>query len=257
MSTELDDIKRRITALAKKTVENGCTEHEALAAMAMVGRLLQSYNLTMGECDVRKSPCVTITIPVDGTRRGPIDTCINPLTALFNGVCWFSARWEYPKPGEQGMPKRNVHYAFFVQEQDVEALRYLFVVIDRAIDNEAKAYKRGADYFTLDRAHKRKATVSFQRGMASRVTERLIELRKENDAAMEAAQATSTGTDLMVLKGKLIQEEFQKEGMRLRPRCSYARIGNHGAYDAGRNAGNSVNLNRPLNNGGGNAGLIG
>ena len=256
MSVELDDIKRKISALAQKTVENGCTEHETMAAMAMVGRLLQSYNLTMDECDVRKSLCVTIHIPVDGAKRGPIDTCVNPLTALFNGVCWFARDWT-----EQG---RQTKYAFFIQSQDAEALRYLFAVIDSAIENGAKQYKRSADYAMLDKVDKRKATSSFQRGLAHRVAERLREMRRENDAAVKAARdagvaaGKATGTDLIVLKGKLIREEFAKEGVKLRTATSRGqRIGNHDAYYSGRAAGDNVNLNRPLGNGAsGNAGLI-
>jgi len=73
MSTNLDDIKLKIKALAAKTVERGCTEHEALSAMAGVGRLLQRYNLTMNELDVRDSTYKTIYIDIERAHRHPID----------------------------------------------------------------------------------------------------------------------------------------------------------------------------------------
>ena len=46
-ATELSRVKGRIKALAEKTVSNGCTEAEAMAAAEMVGRLLERYALSM------------------------------------------------------------------------------------------------------------------------------------------------------------------------------------------------------------------
>ena len=40
MNVDLDKIKARIRALSAKTVENGCTEAEALSAIAVVGKLV-------------------------------------------------------------------------------------------------------------------------------------------------------------------------------------------------------------------------
>lgn len=253
MADTLDDIKRRIMALAQKTTDRGCTEAEAFAAMAMVGRLLQSYNLTMDECDVRKSKCVTVHIPIKTKGRAPIDGCINSLAKLFSGRCWF-ARWHTVNG------KRQVSYAFFVQEQDKEALEYLFKVIERAIETEAREFKRSQEYKNpnvpdwmedlhsrerFSRKIKTKQTRSFQRGMADRVSERLDAMRRENDAAMKAREQ-STGTSLMVLKGQLIREEFEKEGIKLRVVRSYRQAYHGGAYGAGQRAGDRVNLNRPL-----------
>jgi hypothetical protein len=42
-TTELSRVKARIKALAEKTVSNGCTEAEAMAAADMVGQLLTRY----------------------------------------------------------------------------------------------------------------------------------------------------------------------------------------------------------------------
>ncbi len=47
-----DSIKARIRALRAKTVENGCTEAEALAAAEKVMALLAQYGMTPGEEDI-------------------------------------------------------------------------------------------------------------------------------------------------------------------------------------------------------------
>ena len=70
-TTELSRVKARIKALADKTVSNGCTEAEAMAAAEMVGRLLERYALSMEEIDVREEPCVQIEVPIGGKQRRP------------------------------------------------------------------------------------------------------------------------------------------------------------------------------------------
>ena len=77
--TELTRVKARIKALADKTVSNGCTEAEAMAAAEMVGRLLDQYALSMEEIDVREEGCVQVEIPIGGKRRRPIDGCVTAI----------------------------------------------------------------------------------------------------------------------------------------------------------------------------------
>ena len=61
-------VKARIKALAEKTVSNGCTEAEAMAAAEMVGRLLERYALSMEEIDVREQRCVQVEVPIGGKQ---------------------------------------------------------------------------------------------------------------------------------------------------------------------------------------------
>ena len=44
-AADIDRLKARIQALRAKTVENGCTEQEALAAAAKVADLLDQHDL--------------------------------------------------------------------------------------------------------------------------------------------------------------------------------------------------------------------
>ena len=62
-TTELAQVKARIKALTDKTVANGCTEAEAMAAAEMVGRLLERYALSMDEIEVREARCVQAEVP--------------------------------------------------------------------------------------------------------------------------------------------------------------------------------------------------
>lgn len=234
--TEREKIKLKIKALAEKTVSNGCTEEEAMAAMQGVGRLLSQYNLTMEEIDVRSSPFKTIHINIGRQRRHPIDSAVTALARFIDGKTWF-----------QGRRRGGSSYAFFGQETDLELVEYLFKVIHNAIDTESVKFKDSAYYREEGEFTPRKTLyVSFQKGMAHRIAERLNELKRENDA--ELASAKATGRSLIVLKSQLVEQEYEivVKKLRLRNTYSYSAAPESGAYGHGREAGNKVNLSRPL-----------
>ena len=89
-TTELSRVKARIKALAEKTVSNGCTEAEAMAAAEMVGRLLERYALSMEEIDVREQRCVQVEVPIGGKRRRPIDGCVTAIARFCDCKVWVS-----------------------------------------------------------------------------------------------------------------------------------------------------------------------
>jgi hypothetical protein len=234
--TEREKIKAKIKALAEKTVSNGCTEEEAMAAMQGVGRLLAQYNLTMEEIDVRSSPFKTILIPIGRQRRHPIDNAVTALARFIDGKTWF-----------QGRRNKGSSYAFFGQEQDLELVEYLFKVIHNAIDTESVNFKNSAYYREEGEFTPRKTLyVSFQKGMARRIAERLNEIKAANDA--ELAAARTTGRSLIVLKSQLVEQEYKivAKKLRLRMTYSYSAAPESGAYGLGKKAGDKVNLSRPL-----------
>jgi hypothetical protein len=65
---ELIRVKLKIKALAAKTLDNGCTEHEAMTAATKVGELLEQYNLSMSECDVREEKCIKKTVGMGSAK---------------------------------------------------------------------------------------------------------------------------------------------------------------------------------------------
>ena len=237
--SELDRVKLKIKALAAKTVDRGATEEEALAAMNVVGRLLTQYNLSMNELDVRDASYKTIHMQIGRQKRHPIDHAVPAIAAMTGTKTWFHKRWG----------TGNSTYAFFGQEQDLQMAEYLFKVIMSAMESELKTFKRTVEYHAVTWAGgKASAAISFQRGMASRLSVRLQEMKQEQDEELKARAVT--GTALVVLKSQLVEEEFKKQaGVKLRTARTSYRIGNNGAYSAGRAAGDKVNLSRPLNQG--------
>ena len=118
-TTEIARVKARIKALAEKTVSNGCTEAEAMAAAEMVGRLLERYALSMEEIDLREERCVQVNVPIGGKQRRPIDGCVTAIARFCDCKVWVVRDGMTPS------------YVFFGFEADTALAGYLFSVIDR------------------------------------------------------------------------------------------------------------------------------
>lgn len=270
---ELNRVKLRIKALAAKTVEAGCSEHEAYAAATKVGELLAAYNLSMAECDVREAKCVTIKIDTGLYSRGGMDTVAVALGDFADCRVWFSQGSKTWRLENDRYVKERVNskHAFFGQESDTELVEYLYKVIKSALDFETEAFKLTDEYKSSRR--KKAAYVSFQKGFASRVCYRLRQLKRENDEALRRAHeetmstvksfwahasespltprekraAGVTGTALLVLKKQLVEQEFKVHGPgKLGKHYYRGSIKNDDAYYAGQRAGERVNLSRPI-----------
>lgn len=267
-SAELNKIKARIKAMTTKTIDAGCSEAEAMAAMEMVGKLLSQYNLSMDEIDVRQSICKTIYIDTHSKRGGAIDSCLIALANLFYAKVWRTHRWVENEGS-------RLHYAFFGQEQDLEVIEYLYSVIDNAIKSETQSFKQTEDY--KNSRFRKSATVSFGYGMSARISSRLTQMRKDNEAELRRAHEAQVqaeaegvveagpapaanakrGTALIALKGQLIEDEFKKDGPgRLRKNYSTRRASDSRSYYKGQEAGGKVNLTRPIGGGSKAAGYL-
>ena len=145
-TTELSKVKARIKALTEKTVSNGCTEAEAMAAAEMVGRLLERYALTMEEVDVRAAACVQVAIPLGGQRRRPIDGCVTAIARFCECKVWLAKNAD------------GASYVFFGCEPDTALAGYLFSLIDHAIRNELAVFR--ARHPALKGTHLRTASTS-------------------------------------------------------------------------------------------------
>ena len=227
---ELARVKARIRALAEKTTSNGCTEAEALSAAEMVGRLLERYALTMEQVDLRETPCVQLEVQAGGQRRRPIDGCVVAIARFCDCKVWLTR-------GELG-----VAYVFFGLETDAMLGRYLFEVIAAALRTELAGFK--ARNPQLRDVRLRRAGDSFQHGMVARVTARLTIVRAERDAFVATQRAT--GNALMLVKQHLVEEAFAATQTRLVSTRRSVRTIVRSAYQDGMQAGDKVNLNRPL-----------
>ena len=230
-TSELNRVKARIKALAEKTIANGCTEAEAIAAAEMVGRLLERYALTMDQIDVREERRVQVVVQIGGRRRRPVDCSVTTIARFCDCKVWFSR-----------VEGGGVSYVFFGFEPDTSLAAYLLEVIDRAIRTEVANFRGHCQ--RLKGVALRRASLSFQHGMATRVAERLDELQRRRDA--DVAARRSTGTALVLLKHQVVEEAFQETGIRLVSGGGLGRGRANAAFRRGVEAGNRVRLDRPV-----------
>ena len=227
---ELVRVKTRIRALAEKTTSNGCTEAEALSAAEMVGRLLERYALTMEQVDLRDAPCIQLEVHAGGQRRRPVDGCVVAIARFCDCKVWLTR-------GEFG-----VTYVFFGLETDAMLGRYLFDVVAMALRTELTGFK--ARNPRLRDVGLRRAGESFQHGMVARIAARLIAGHAEREASIATQRAT--GTELMLIKHSIVEQAFARTQTRLVSTRRSSRRIVRSAYQDGIQAGDKVNLNRPL-----------
>ena len=218
----LERLVQRIQALRAKTVAQGCTEHEALAAAEKVAELLDRHGLSLGELEFRAQPCEGIGIQTTRRRMAPIDNCVPGIAAFFDCRAWAERSESAP-----------LRYVFFGLRGDVEAAQYLYELVERAFETESAAF-RGSELYLAMAGERRSALNSFQIGMSQGICDKLAGLRAARDAAMRS----SSGRDLVPVKSSMIDDEMAKLGLNLTQRALGARRRVlTDAFDAGEAAG--------------------
>jgi hypothetical protein len=193
----LERLVQRIQGLRAKTIAQGCTEQEALAAAEKVAELLDRYGLSLGELEFRAQPCEGIGIQTNRRRTGPIDNCIPSIAAFFDCRVWAERA--------EGTPLR---YIFFGLRGDVTAAQYLYEMVERAFDTETDAFRAGDLYLQMA-GERRSATNSFQIGLAHGIGDKLHSMRTARAAVMRSA----SGRDLVPVKAAMVDEEMAKLGL--------------------------------------------
>ncbi len=220
---ELDRLIGRIQALRAKTVEQGCTEQEALAAAAKVAELLDRYGLSLSELDMQRQACEGVQVETTRRRVGPVDDCVPGVAAFFDCRVW----------GEKSR-SGTLRYVFFGLPADVAAARYLYELVEQAFETETARFRAGNTYTAAHTKLRRTATNSFQIGLARGITAKLRTQREAREAALRG----SSGRDLVVAKAGLVEAELAKLGLQLRVRKSTTgRRVLHDAFEQGHEAG--------------------
>jgi hypothetical protein len=198
----LERLVQRIQGLRAKTVAQGCTEEEALAAAEKAAELLDRYGLSLGELDFRAQPCDGIGIQTNRRRFGPIDICIPGIAAFFDCRVWV-----------ERAPGSALRYVFFGLRGDVAAAQYLYDMVERAFQTETDAFQASELYARMAGA-RRSATNSFQIGLGRGICHKLATMQ----AARAASQHSASGRDLVPVKAAMVDDELAKLGLDLHRR---------------------------------------
>lgn len=231
-----------IRSLMEKTIENGCTEAEAMQAALKAQELIERYQIEIGAEELKK----------EGVERQEFKPGGSYEMAFFTwgatSIGTFCDVKVYRQKIHNG--SRYGTYTFFVVglKSDLEFFRYLLKALSIHTLTGATlwAAAEGLKGGTLTRTK-----TDFIKACASRISLRLVELVR----ARRAAQTTGRAL-VPVDKQVMIRDWLSQQGIKLaRGRSTSFRHGN--ASDAGAAHGDKANFGRPVGSSGGAVALIG
>ena len=220
-SAAFDKLKGRIQALRAKTVGNGCTEDEALAAAAKVAELLDRHDLSLTDVELRETACVQLVFETHRKKRIPIADCIGAVAQFCDCRVWR----EKTGAGE-------ARYVFFGLPADAEVALYLTGLIDAAVRASLGRYKTGRDYLRFRHQDRHLVNASFAFGMVTSIADKLDAMKAGRDRSN-----LRSGRDLVVVKRSIVDDDLRALGLDLQSSRSGGRMVAPDAFEAGGAAG--------------------
>ena len=224
-SPQREALLDKIRALLSKTVANGCTQEEALAALAKARAMMDVYEVSDDELSLtREEKAILLREPRDSTDTHKIKWKLCASVAAFcecevwrnrNGLLVFC-----------GLPS-DAQLATWML--DTLAAFVQGALVDHLMKSVATGHER------------RSAIASFVHGCTGRISQRLDELRNQSESV-----ATSNAKALVIVKGAAVKAKLAECGIKLRTTRSSASIGDDSSYNAGKAAGNRASFGRPV-----------
>jgi hypothetical protein len=218
----------RVRAIMAKTLDNGCTEAEAMTALEKAQELMAAYDISEADLGVTtETEAATIHKEmVEDPYR--IKKQLGGTVGRFcRCKSWTSS--QYP-------------VGFAGLESDLEFAKWLLDTLSKFVLRELKNHQ------ALRRSQGLKCprivSSSFVMGCVNRIAERLKQLTP-------VAPAAATGNALTISRNALIADAMKKNGIVLGKGRSTPRRADMASYYAGQAAGNSARFDRPVGSGGG------
>ncbi|WP_083763409.1 DUF7168 domain-containing protein [Paramagnetospirillum magneticum] len=222
MRQSIDNLRAKIHALRAKTIANGCTEAEALAAAEKVADLLDRNEISIYDVDVFNSQCGKLVIETGRKTKTPISACIGEIALYCNCKVWAEKR-------EDG-----VRYIIFGLNDSIEAANYVHDIVLKYLGKMWGDYKDSNKLVGNLRSQKS----SYQFGMAVSIAHKLNKLKSIRD---ENNRGTG-GSDLVLARHAIVEAEFAKLQINLRRGKVLGKKVFLGVFGAGQVAGQSLTL---------------
>ncbi len=180
-------IMERLRALLSMTTANGCSEAEAMTAASKAAKLMEEYDLAIGDLQsIKDERIARHSKPAAATDR-PNELhaaglyAATAIAGFFDCKCW----------------RNGTSITFFGFADDVELAHAMLAMVKLAMDGEVARYMRTEGVAAGE--HPRTLASSFGRGMAHRLSQRLEALK-----AARTANVRTKGTQLVVVKNALV-----------------------------------------------------
>jgi hypothetical protein len=224
MTINRDSLVEKIRALMSKTIENGCTEYEALAALDKARAMMDAHVVTEADLQLTKAESAILRGEPPGSR--------DPHGIKFSisvGVAKFCdcKVWKGPTGLEFcGLPA------------DVCFAMWLLDTLTAFVQAELARHLMGC---TAPKGERRFIINGFVGGCCQRIKDRLTALCEQS-----AVGATCNGRELVAIKSAAIADKMKAMNINLvKARRSTRRV-DDASFQAGLSAGDRASFGRPL-----------
>lgn len=231
MTTKIESIRKKISALLKKNEESGAGESEANAAMAMAQKLMDEYGVTLEEIQKAEKTDGFSEKKIQEGRKNLHEV---DLYGISSAIAHFTDTTVF-KSKARG---QDATLVFFGYNADVELAEYIREVCKRAMETEWGMFVNGNELT----GHKRRHRKNFMIGMSERISKRLRELK-------ESHTESTAGTDLIVLKNQLVIQALNERNVNIRKNNRKVTYNEGAAFDAGQDAGDRVRFHKNVKDG--------
>ncbi|MER8924308.1 hypothetical protein [Mesorhizobium sp. M0859] len=169
-ATDRERIARIARALSARTVENGCTEDEAVAAAQKLAEMLAAYNMTLDEAMLREQ----VFAQHQAHREDAIG---DRLWKPAKGISFLTGARYWTSP----VGVCPVSISFFGFDHEVEVAKYLLAICARAMeDGQGRIEKQHA---LINKGRRRSHVLAYLDGMADTLHRRIQALRPKEPRA--------------------------------------------------------------------------
>src|SRR6266516_3330864 len=226
MTIERDGLLHKIRSLLAKTMESGCTESEAMAALVRARAMMDAYAVTESELALTKEEKAILWREPPGSKDPHRIKWL-----LLGSVAQFCSCEAW----------RTSHVrtlTFCGLPSDAQFATWLLDTLTAFVLTELTNYLMDADPSKEDL---REAIRSFVMGCTERVSQRLDDLCKKSET-----MANWNAKALVVIKGQAVQAKLDELGIYLCSGSGSCGSIDSSSYAAGKAAGDRANFARPV-----------
>lgn len=220
----------RIRHMQQRTVDNGCTEAEAMTAAALVAKLMDKFGFEQTDLELKLEPVTETSWFSKDKQLGRITYVTNAIAQYCDCKVWMSKRYT------NGSLRESIQ--FFGRESDVAVATYMTHLLHTAMFSAWVDYRPTRPQH-VKLTHARRA---FELGFCARVSKRLREMKAERNASI-SPETGKTGQSLVVIKNQVVTEAFAAKHLRLRTRPAM-QAKSADAWISGAAAGDKVRINQ-------------
>src|ERR1035437_3545910 len=225
MTMNRESLLDKIRALMSKTVDNGCTEAEALSALDKARAMMDAYEVSEDDLRLSKEEKAVLRAEPAGTRdpHGIKRSLATPVAKFCDCKVW--------RNGEKGL-------TFCGLKSDAQFATWLLDNLASFVQCELVGHLSGC---LAPKGERRFVINGFVAGFASRVSERIKALCQQS-----AVVASSNSRALVLVKSTAVADKLKELNIHLGKGRRSGRRLNGASYQAGKSAGDRASFGRPV-----------